>query len=143
MLPPMAIFFPLFTLLVDFGYLPRVAFNLDRLYARAGAHGKQSLKMMMGFGCNVAGVPATRIIDSPRERLIAIVTDNSSVCNGRWPTLILMGTVFIGSMAPPAFAGLLAAGSVVTVAGLRRALVMAAPAGAVMIDLPDAQAGRC
>jgi ferrous iron transport protein B len=127
MLPPMAIF-PLFTLLEDFGYLPRVAFNLDRLDARAGAHGKQSLTMMMGFGCNAAGVTATRIIDSQRERLIAIVTDNFSVCSGRWPTLILMGTVFIGSMAPPAFAGLLAAGSVVTVAGLRRALVMAAPA---------------
>jgi ferrous iron transport protein B len=74
MLPPMAIFFPLFTLLEDFGYLPRVAFNLDRLFARAGAHGKQSLSMMMGFGCNAAGIIATRIIDSPRERLIAIIT---------------------------------------------------------------------
>ncbi|MDN5745704.1 MAG: hypothetical protein L0H31_11345 [Nocardioidaceae bacterium] len=116
MLPPMAIFFPLFTLLEDFGYLPRVAFNLDRLYARAGAHGKQSLTMMMGFGCNAAGVTATRIIDSPRERLIAIITNNFSVCNGRWPTLILMGTIFIGAAAPPALAGLLAAGSVVLVA---------------------------
>jgi ferrous iron transport protein B len=83
MLPPMAIFFPLFTLLEDFGYLPRVAFNLDRLFARAGAHGKQSLSMMMGFGCNAAGVVATRIIDSPRERLIAILTNNFSICNGR------------------------------------------------------------
>lgn len=118
MLPPMAIFFPLFTLLEDFGYLPRVAFNLDRLYARAGAHGKQSLTMMMGFGCNAAGVTATRIIDSPRERLIAIITNNFSVCNGRWPTLILMSTIFIGSLAPPALAGLLAAGSVVIVAVL-------------------------
>ncbi|ANH38531.1 Ferrous iron transport protein B [Nocardioides dokdonensis FR1436] len=116
MLPPMAIFFPLFTLLEDFGYLPRVAFNLDRLFAGAGAHGKQSLTMMMGYGCNAAGVTATRIIDSPRERLIAIITNNFSVCNGRWPTLILMGTIFIGSMAPPALAGLLAAGSVVLVA---------------------------
>lgn len=118
MLPPMAIFFPIFTLLEDFGYLPRVAFNLDRLYAGVGAHGKQSLTMMMGFGCNAAGVTATRVIDSPRERLIAIITNNFSVCNGRWPTLILMGTVFIGSTAPPALAGLVAAGSVVLVAVL-------------------------
>ena len=118
MLPPMAIFFPLFTLLEDFGYLPRVAFNLDRLYARAGAHGKQSLTMMMGFGCNAAGVTATRIIDSPRERLIAIITNNFSVCNGRWPTLILMGTIFIGAAAPPGLAGLLASASVVLVAVL-------------------------
>lgn len=118
MLPPMAIFFPMFTLLEDFGYLPRVAFNLDRLFAGAGAHGKQSLTMMMGYGCNAAGVTATRIIDSPRERLIAITTNNFSICNGRWPTLILMGTVFIGALAPPALAGLLAAGSVVLVAAL-------------------------
>jgi ferrous iron transport protein B len=99
MLPPMAIFFPLFTLLEDFGYLPRVAFNLDRLFARSGAHGKQALTMMMGFGCNAAGVTATRIIDSPRERLIAIITNNFRVCNGRWPTLILMSTVFVGAAA--------------------------------------------
>lgn len=118
MLPPMAIFFPLFTLLEDFGYLPRVAFNLDRLFARSGAHGKQALTMMMGFGCNAAGVTASRIIDSPRERLIAIITNNFSVCNGRWPTLILMSTVFIGAAAPPVVAGLLAAGSVVAVAVL-------------------------
>jgi ferrous iron transport protein B len=118
MLPPMAIFFPLFTLLEDFGYLPRVAFNLDRLFARAGAHGKQSLSMMMGYGCNAAGVTATRIIDSRRERLIAIVTNNFSICNGRWPTLILMGTIFIGALAPPALAGLVAAASVVAVAAL-------------------------
>ncbi len=116
MLPPMAIFFPLFTLLEDFGYLPRVAFNLDRLFKRAGAHGKQSLTMMMGYGCNAAGVVSTRIIDSPRERLIAIITNNFSICNGRWPTLILMGTIFIGATAPPGYASLVAAGSVVTVA---------------------------
>jgi ferrous iron transport protein B len=116
MLPPMAIFFPLFTLLEDFGYLPRVAFNLDRLFARSGAHGKQSLSMMMGYGCNAAGVVATRIIDSPRERLIAIITNNFSICNGRWPTLILMGTIFLGSLVPPAFASLVAALSVVTIA---------------------------
>ncbi|MGA1238886.1 MAG: nucleoside recognition domain-containing protein, partial [Limisphaerales bacterium] len=90
MLPPMAIFFPLFTLLEDFGYLPRVAFNLDNVFRRAGAHGKQALSMMMGFGCNAAGVVATRIIDSPRERLIAMVTNNFALCNGRWPTQILV-----------------------------------------------------
>jgi len=118
MLPPMAIFFPLFTLLEDFGYLPRVAFNLDRLFASAGAHGKQSLSMMMGFGCNAAGVVATRIIDSPRERLIAILTNNFSVCNGRWPTLILMGTIFVGASAPPVLASFMAAASVVAVAVL-------------------------
>ncbi|MBZ0295615.1 MAG: ferrous iron transporter B [Anaerolineae bacterium] len=116
MLPPMAIFFPLFTLLEDFGYLPRVAFNLDRLFKRSGAHGKQALTMMMGYGCNAAGVVATRIIDSPRERLIAIITNNFSICNGRWPTLILMGTIFIGATAPPALASFVAAASVVTVA---------------------------
>jgi ferrous iron transport protein B len=118
MLPPMAIFFPLFTLLEDFGYLPRVAFNLDRLFQKAGAHGKQSLTMMMGYGCNAAGVTSTRIIDSPRERLIAILTNNFSICNGRWPTLILIGTLFIGATAPPALSSLVAAASVVTVAVL-------------------------
>ncbi|MFN8418865.1 MAG: nucleoside recognition domain-containing protein [Anaerolineae bacterium] len=116
MLPPMAIFFPLFTLLEDFGYLPRVAFNLDRLFSGVGAHGKQSLTMLMGFGCNAAGVVATRIIDSPRERLIAIITNNFSVCNGRWPLLILMGTIFIGRSAPPVLASAVAAASVVGVA---------------------------
>lgn len=116
MLPPMAIFFPLFTLLEDFGYLPRVAFNLDRAFRWAGGHGKQSLTMMMGFGCNAAGVVATRIIGSPRERLLAILTNNFAICNGRWPTLILVGTIFIGSTVPPALAGIVAAGSVVAVA---------------------------
>lgn len=92
MLPPMAIFFPLFTLLEDFGYLPRVAFNLDRLFQRAGTHGKQALTMSMGFGCNAAGVIACRIIDSPRERLVAVLTNNFVPCNGRFPILIVMGT---------------------------------------------------
>ena len=100
MLPPMAIFFPLFTLLEDFGYLPRVAFNLDRIFKGAGAHGKQALTMSMGFGCNAAGVVATRIINSPREKLIAIITNNFSLCNGRWPTQILMATIFIGALVP-------------------------------------------
>ena len=94
MLPPMAIFFPMFTLLEDFGYLPRVAFNLDYMFKKSGAHGKQALTMSMGFGCNAAGVVATRIIDSPRERLIAIITNNFSLCNGRWPTQILIATIF-------------------------------------------------
>jgi ferrous iron transport protein B len=116
MLPPMAIFFPLFTLLEDFGYLPRVAFNLDRLFRRAGAHGKQALTMCMGFGCNAAGVVATRIIDSPRERLVAIITNNFSLCNGRWPTQILIATIFIGALVPSYWAGLVAAGAVVAVA---------------------------
>ncbi|MFQ6048437.1 MAG: nucleoside recognition domain-containing protein [Phycisphaerae bacterium] len=118
MLPPMAIFFPLFTLLEDFGYLPRVAFNLDRLFKKAGAHGKQALTMSMGFGCNAVGVVAARVIDSPRERLIAIVTNNFSLCNGRWPTQILIASIFIGAAAPPALAGLVSAGAVVGVAVL-------------------------
>jgi ferrous iron transport protein B len=118
MLPPMAIFFPLFTLLEDFGYLPRVAFNLDRTYSRAGAHGKQALTAVMGFGCNAAGVIATRIIDSPRERLIAIITNNFSLCNGRWPTQILIASIFIGALAPAYLGGFVSALAVVTVAVL-------------------------
>lgn len=94
MLPPMAIFFPIFTLLEDAGYLPRVAFNLDSLFKRAGTHGKQALTMAMGFGCNAAGIVAARIIDSPRERLIAIITNNFVPCNGRFPTLIAMASMF-------------------------------------------------
>ncbi len=116
MLPPMAIFFPLFTLLEDFGYLPRVAFNLDALFRRAGAHGKQALTMCMGFGCNAAGVVSARIIDSPRERLIAILTNNFSLCNGRWPTQILIASIFIGAVAPAHLAGLVSAGAVVAIA---------------------------
>ncbi len=118
MLPPMAIFFPLFTLLEDFGYLPRVAFNLDNLFKKAGAHGKQALTMSMGWGCNAAGVIATRIIDSPRERLIAIITNNFALCNGRWPTQILIASIFIGAIAPPYLAGLISTGSVLGVAML-------------------------
>ncbi|MGI6449464.1 MAG: nucleoside recognition domain-containing protein [Desulfitobacteriia bacterium] len=94
MLPPMAIFFPLFTLLEDLGYLPRVAFNLDHLFKKANACGKQSLTMCMGFGCNAAAIVSCRIIDSPRERLIAILTNNYVPCNGRFPTLIALGTIF-------------------------------------------------
>ena len=116
MLPPMAIFFPLFTLLEDFGYLPRVAFNLDRLFQRCGAHGKQALTMCMGFGCNAAGVVAARVIDSPRERLIAIISNNFSLCNGRWPTQILIATIFVGALVPGYLAGITAAAAVVAVA---------------------------
>ncbi len=94
MLPPMAIFFPLFTLLEDVGYLPRIAFNLDRFFHRACAHGKQALTMCMGFGCNACGVVGCRIIDSPRERLIAILTNVFVPCNGRFPTLIAIITMF-------------------------------------------------
>jgi ferrous iron transport protein B len=125
MLPPMAIFFPLFTILEDFGYLPRVAFNLDNVFRRAGAHGKQALSMTMGFGCNAAGVIATRIIDSPRERLIAIITNNFALCNGRWPTQILLATVFLGALAPAAVAGVTAALSVLAVAVLGVVLTFA------------------
>lgn len=116
MLPPMAIFFPLFTLLEDLGYLPRVAFNMDSMFRRAGAHGKQALTMSMGFGCNAAGVIAARVIDSPRERLIAIITNNFSLCNGRWPTQILIATIFIGSLVPAGIAGFVSAGAVVGIA---------------------------
>ncbi|MCX6876696.1 MAG: ferrous iron transport protein B [Verrucomicrobia bacterium] len=127
MLPPMAIFFPLFTLLEDLGYLPRVAFNLDGWFKKAEAHGKQAMTMMMGFGCNAAGVVAARIIDSPRERLLAIITNNFSLCNGRWPTQILIATLFIGALVPSgagggggdsALAGLVSALAVMGITGL-------------------------
>jgi ferrous iron transport protein B len=118
MLPPMAIFFPLFTLLEDFGYLPRVAFNLDNIFRKVGGHGKQAMTMAMGWGCNAAGVIATRIIDSPRERLIAIITNNFALCNGRWPTQIMIATVFIGSLAPTYLAGVVSAIAVVGIAML-------------------------
>ena len=94
MLPPMAIFFPLFTLLEDLGYLPRIAFTLDHCFQKAKACGKQALTMCMGFGCNAAGVTGCRIIDSPRERLIAMLTNNFVPCNGRFPTLIALITLF-------------------------------------------------
>lgn len=98
MLPPMAIFFPLFTLLEDLGYLPRIAFNLDNFFKKACAHGKQALTMCMGFGCNAAGIIACRIIDSPRERLIATITNNFVPCNGRFPILISMSLIFAGGI---------------------------------------------
>ena len=94
MLPPMTIFFPLFSLLEDSGILPRIAFNTDKYFQKANACGKQCLCMCMGLGCNAVGVTGCRIIDSPRERLIAILTNNFIPCNGRFPTLILLSTVF-------------------------------------------------
>ena len=94
MLPPMAIFFPCFSLLEDVGYLPRVAYNLDRPFCRCKACGKQALTMCMGFGCNAAGVTGCRIIDSPRERLLAILTNSFVPCNGRFPLFITLFTVF-------------------------------------------------
>lgn len=102
MLPPMAIFFPLFTLLEDLGYLPRIAFNMDSMFKRAGCHGKQCLTMCMGIGCNACGVTGCRIIDSPRERLIAIITNSFMPCNGRFPAIIAIITVFFaGTAAAP------------------------------------------
>ena len=95
MLPPMAIFFPLFTLLEDFGMLPRIAFNLDKTFEKCSSCGKQALTMVMGFGCNAVGVTGARIIDSPRERLIAIITNSFVPCNGRFPLLIALITMFL------------------------------------------------
>ena len=103
MLPPMAIFFPLFSLLEDLGYLPRIAFNLDNFFKKACAHGKQSLTMCMGFGCNAVGVVGCRIIDSPRERLIAIITNVFVPCNGRFPNLITTITIFFAGYLSGAF----------------------------------------
>jgi len=97
MLPPMAIFFPLFTLLEDSGYLPRIAYNMDGAFQRCGACGKQALTMCMGFGCNAVGVVGCRIIDSPRERLLAMITNSFVPCNGRFPAIItLIGIFFVG-----------------------------------------------
>ena len=103
MLPPMAIFFPLFTILEDFGYLPRVAYNFDRCFHRCGACGKQALTTMMGFGCNAAGVTGCRIIDSPRERIIAIVTNSFVPCNGRFPVLSALLAILTAGLAASGF----------------------------------------
>ena len=120
MLPPMAIFFPLFTLLEDLGYLPRMAYNLDRCFQDCGACGKQALTMSMGFGCNAAGVVGCQIIDSPRERLIAVVTNAFTPCNGRLPLLITLTALFFaagGGLSQALFlAGLLAISFAMTLA---------------------------
>jgi ferrous iron transport protein B len=115
MLPPMAIFFPLFTILEDVGYLARIAFNMDRFFKWGGSHGKQAITMVMGFGCNAAGVISCRSINSPRERLIAIVTNNFVPCNGRWPLLILMATVFVAATFPPTISSLIASFTMVII----------------------------
>ncbi len=115
MLPPMAIFFPLFTLLEDLGYLPRVAYNLDHLFKKACAHGKQALTMCMGFGCNAAGIIACRIIESPRERLVAILTNNFVPCNGRFPSLIAISSIFIAASFSSKYGSLIASLSVVII----------------------------
>ncbi|MEW5763244.1 MAG: nucleoside recognition domain-containing protein [Bacillota bacterium] len=140
MLPPMAIFFPLFTLLEDLGYLPRVAFNLDRAFRRAGTQGKQALTMGMGFGCNAAGVVACRIIDSPRERRIALLTNVFTPCNGRFPTLIVLaGLLAGGSLAAAGIvAGLVLAGILATFAVswlLARTLLRGTPSS-FALELP-------
>jgi len=116
MLPPMAIFFPLFTLLEDLGYLPRIAFNLDCFFKKAKACGKQSLTMAMGFGCNACGVIGARIIDSPRERLIAIITNVLVPCNGRFPSIILVITMFLagGVFAPAVLTAVIVFGVLMT-----------------------------
>lgn len=108
MLPPMAIFFPLFTILEDLGYLPRIAFNLDNFFQKACTTGKQALTMCMGFGCNAAGVVGCRIIDSPRERLIAIITNAFVPCNGRFPMLITVSLIFFGSLVGGFYSSIIA-----------------------------------
>jgi ferrous iron transport protein B len=145
MLPPMAIFFPLFTLLEDFGYLPRVAFNLDHLFRKSGGHGKQALTMSMGFGCNAAGVVAARIIESPRERLIAILTNCFVPCNGRFPTLIMISAIFfrgpgrLGSLGPSiAVMGIIIIGIVITLAASRilTATALKGVSSSFVLELP-------
>lgn len=113
MLPPMAIFFPTFALLENYGYLPRVAFNMDRLFKFVGAHGKQSLTMAMGFGCNAAAVMSSRIIESPRERMLAILTNNFVPCNGRWGTLIVLASLFMAASFTGGFKSLVTTGVIV------------------------------
>lgn len=141
MLPPMAIFFPLFTLLEDAGYLPRVAFQLDHAFQCARASGKQSLTMCMGFGCNACGVTGCRIIDSPRERLIAILTNSFAPCNGRFPLLIFLCSVFFaGSAAGGALllTGVIAAsvGLTLLVSRMLSATVLRGEAVSFALELP-------
>lgn len=139
MLPPMAIFFPLFTLLEDVGYLPRMAFLLDPCMSRCGGCGKQALTLCMGLGCNAVGVMGCRIIDSPRERLAAILTNAMVPCNGRFPTLILLGTLFFpragGALVVAACVALGAVGAMAVSAGLSRTVLRSVPSAFVM-ELP-------
>lgn len=140
MLPPMAIFFPLFTLLEDLGYLPRVAFNLDHCFQKCHACGKQALTMAMGFGCNAAGVVGCRIIDSPRERLIAILTNSFVPCNGRFPTLIAILTMFFvgtsGGIGASLLSALLLTGLVLLGVGMTF-LASRALSGTVLRGVPS------
>ena len=147
MLPPMAIFFPLFTLLEDAGYLPRAAFVMDRFFRAAGGSGRQSLTMCMGFGCNACGVTGCRIIDSPRERLVAILTNAFVPCNGRFPTLIaLISLFFLGGtmglsrslLATALFLGciLFAVGMTLLASRLLTATVLRGQLSAFSLELP-------
>ena len=147
MLPPMAIFFPLFALLEDSGYLPRVAFILDRFFAGAGTQGKQALTMMMGFGCNACGITGCRIIESDRERKIAALTNNFSPCNGRFPTLLALISSFLVGSLPPAWRSLLGAVLLVgvillsilislAVTRLLSATVLKGSSGSFVLELP-------
>ena len=150
MLPPMAIFFPLFTLLEDAGYLPRVAFNLDHFFQRAGAHGRQSLTMCQALGCNACGVMGCRIIQSPRERLIAILTNAFMPCNGRLPTLIALISMFFvagsgltGSLASAAMLMgviVLAAAVTLLVSRLLAETVLRGEASSFSLELPPYRA---
>lgn len=143
MLPPMAIFFPLFTLMEDSGYLPRIAYNLDRPFCRCGSCGRQALTMAMGFGCNAAGVVGCRIINSPRERLLAIITNSLVPCNGRFPTLIALLTMFFmaGGSALGAALGLtglilLAVGLTLLATKLLSVTLLKGEASAFVLELP-------
>ncbi len=145
MLPPMAIFFPLFTLLEDSGYLPRAAFLMDGLFERCHACGKQALTMCMGFGCNAVGVTGCRIIDSPRERLMAILTNSLVPCNGRFPTLIALTTLFFAGKGPGGTAqamgvlmslALLAAGMTLLCSRVLSATVLKGVPSSFTLELP-------
>ena len=138
MLPPMAIFFPLFSILEDIGYLPRMAFMLDPCMARCGGCGKQALTLCMGLGCNAVGVMGCRIIDSPRERLAAILTNAMVPCNGRFPALILLASVFfpkLGVVAVAACVALGAAGATVT-SGILCKTVLRASSSSFLMEIP-------
>ncbi len=147
MLPPMAIFFPLFTLLEDSGYLPRVAFTLDGLFERCHACGKQALTMCMGLGCNAVGVTGCRIIDSPRERLIAVLTNSLMPCNGRFPLLIMVAAAFFGGGAMGSallLAGLIGLSAAVTLllSRLLSATVLRGLPSAYTLELPPYRVPR-
>lgn len=139
MLPPMAIFFPLFTLLEEIGYLPRMAFLLDRSMCRCGGCGKQALTLCMGLGCNAVGVMGCRIIDSPRERLVAILTNAMVPCNGRFPTLILLGSIFFpqaGAALVVAACVVLGVAGVMAVSGVLSKTVLRAEPSTFLMEIP-------